>query len=141
MTSRTIARLTLALAAISLVWPLAAFGQGGRMGKGPPSADERLAQLTRKLDLTQEQQEKIAPILKTHEEQMRTLHEKARSSEGGRGALRDQMRAARQDFEKQVEGVLTESQAAEFRKLQDQRRQRMRRHMEGGGPNDGDGGA
>ena len=96
---------------------LAQQGSGGRQMLSP---DERLAQLTEQLDLTDEQAEQMKPII---EEQTKKQQELFQNAGGDRETMRAEMMKLRDETEELYSEVLTEDQ---MKKYQEMVQQRMR---------------
>ena len=96
---------------------LAQQGPGGRRMLSP---DERLAQLTEQLDLTDEQAAKMKPII---EEQSKKQQELFESAGGDRATMRAEMTKLMEETDKRYAEVLTEDQMNEYREM---RQERMR---------------
>lgn len=92
--------------------------RGGMMG---PQA--RLDRLTKELNLTKDQQDKIKPILEDEQKQMEEL----RSSSGGQRPDFEKMRDIRKSHDEQIRGVLTSDQQTKYDEMQ-------KKMMERGGP-------
>ena len=87
-------------------------GQGGPRGRRPMSVDARLKRMSERLNLTDEQKEKIRPILQSEADQLKTLREdKSLSPEQGR----EKVRQIRQATNKQIREILTPEQKAKWR--------------------------
>ena len=84
------------------------------------SPDERLAQLTEQLDLTDEQAAKMKPII---EEQSKKQQELFESAGGDRATMRAEMTKLMEETDKRYAEVLTEDQMNEYREM---RQERMR---------------
>jgi protein CpxP len=142
MSKRFIARL-LALA-LAATWSVAVYaqqpdqnagqqggeGRGGRMGRGPMTPQAELDRLTKQLDLTKDQQDKIKPILEDQQKQMQALREDTSTAQQDRFT---KMRDIRKSHMDQVRAVLTSDQQTKFDEMQ-------KRMMERGGPGRGMGG-
>ncbi len=89
-------------------------GGGGHGHKHDPQS--KLERLTKKLDLTQEQQGKILPILQDKHQKMEALH--------------NQMKDVRQNAMSQVEAQLTPEQQEKFRKAKEERKAKMKEYKE-----------
>lgn len=96
---------------------LAQQGPGGRQMLSP---DERLAQLTEQLDLTDEQATQMKPII---EEQSKKQQELFQNAGGDRATMRAEMTKLMEDTDKQYAEVLTEEQMNKYREM---RQERMR---------------
>lgn len=95
-------------------------------GFGGMSPEERmkrtLEEYKTKLSLTEEQLPKVEAILKAQTEEMATL----RANAGGdREAMRAAITEMRAKTDKKVEELLTDEQKVAFKKLQEERAQRM----------------
>ena len=89
-------------------------GGGGHGYKHDPKSV--LERMTEKLDLTQEQQDKILPILEDKHEKMEALH--------------NQMKEMRQNAMSQIEAQLTPEQQEKFRKAREERKEKMKEYKE-----------
>ena len=133
-------RLTFA-AALSLAAALPAAAQqqgpdGPRQEQGArrdprQRLEQRVAQLTQRLQLSADQATQVRRILEQEQQQMqqfRASRGEDRGQQGGDDAARrqgfEQMRAVRQQTEQQLERVLSPTQLAEYRKLREERGQR-----------------
>ena len=96
---------------------LAQQGQGGRRMLG---ADERLAQMTEQLDLTDEQVKQMKPIVEEQTKKQEAIFENA---SGDRETMRAEMMKLMEETDKQYAEVLTEEQMNTYREM---RQQRMR---------------
>jgi len=76
----------------------------------------KLEHLTKKLDLTQEQQDKILPILQDKHQKMEALH--------------NQMKETREQAMAQVEAQLTPEQKEKFQKSREERQEKMKEYKE-----------
>jgi Spy/CpxP family protein refolding chaperone len=91
----------------------AAWADGDNHGyKHDPQS--QLEKLTKKLDLTQEQQNKILPILQDKHEKMEALH--------------NQMKEMRQNAMSQIEAQLTPEQKEKFQKSREERKEKMKEY-------------
>jgi protein CpxP len=84
-------------------------GPGGGGRRGP-----NIEMLAEKLDLTAEQKEKIAPILKQQEEQMQAIRKDESLS---REQRMEKSKAVREDGQKSIEALLTPEQVKKFAEL------------------------
>ena len=81
---------------------------------------DRLAQLKEALGLTEEQIEKLKPILAAEREEIQALRKDA--GEGAdRSAMREKMQAIREKYKSQIEAVLTAEQKAKLAELEAKR--------------------
>jgi Spy/CpxP family protein refolding chaperone len=76
----------------------------------------KLERMTKKLDLTQEQQGKILPILEDKHQKMEALH--------------NQMKEVRQNAMSQIEAQLNPEQQEKFRKAREERKKKMKEYKE-----------
>jgi len=147
MSKRAIAKL-LALA-LAATWSVGMYaqdsgqnagqmGQGqmgqGRMGgmRGPMSPQMQLDRMTKQLDLTKDEQDKIKPILEDQQKQMEDLRNDTSTD---REARMDKMRDIHKSHAEQIRNVLTTEQQTKFDEMQKQMMERGRRGM--GGQNGG----
>ena len=100
----------------ALVFGIAAAwaGGGGHGYKHDPKS--KLERMTKKLDLQQEQQDKILPILEDKHQKMEALH--------------NQMKDVRQNAMSQVEAQLNPEQLEKFRKAKEERKKKMKEYQE-----------
>jgi hypothetical protein len=106
--------------AVSATPALAQQGQGGRQML---DADERLAALTERLDLSDEQVKELKPIV---EEQTKKQEELFQNAGGDRETLRADMMKLLDETEGAYAEVLTEEQMNQYREMM-QRRMRQAR--------------
>lgn len=105
---------------------------GGHRGmRGGMDPDQHLQMLTKQLNLSQEQQEKIRPILQDQHTKMEHLQQNSSTSKEDR---RSQMMQIHQDTVSRVKEVLNDDQKAKFDKMQ----QNMMEHRHGRRGNHGD---
>jgi HAMP domain-containing protein len=109
-----------------------AAAQGPRRVAGP---EQRLAHLTQRLELSEEQQKRIMPILQDEAGELRAAFQKARES-GDRTGLRDAVRAIHARSDEKIEAQLDEKQKTAFHALRKEQRERMekRRPLRQGPP-------
>jgi len=136
------ARLLIALLALSLV-PLAfaqdtqtqgdhekRHGHGGMKGHGMGDPEQHLQQLTKQLNLTKDQQDKIRPILQEqHEKMQQQMQSNANASQDDRRAA---MKQSHEETVSKINEVLTPDQQKKFATMQ----KNMMEHHKGG--HDGD---
>ena len=89
-------------------------GGGGHGYTHDPKS--KLERMTKKLDLTQEQQDKILPILEDKHQKMEALH--------------NQMKEMRQNAISQIEAQLTPEQQEKFQKSREDRKKKMKEYRE-----------
>ncbi len=100
--------------ALSLGAGQALAGGKGHGHKHDPQS--KLEKLTKKLELTQEQQDKILPILQDKHQKMEALH--------------NQMKEVRQHAMAQVEAQLTPEQKEKFQKSREERKAKMKEYKD-----------
>lgn len=98
-------------------------GQGAAHGHSPMSPDQRLQMMTKQLNLTPDQQEKIKPLLENESQQMQTLHQNSSLTNEDRMT---QMKQIRQTTNEQIKSDLNPDQQQKF--------QQMQSHQGHGGP-------
>ena len=89
-------------------------GGGGHGHKHDPQS--KIERMTKKLDLTQEQQDKILPILQDKHHKMEALHK--------------QMKDVRQNAMSKVEAQLSPEQLEKFRKAKEERKAKRQEYKE-----------
>lgn len=124
-----LARVTRMAGAVALLTTAPLLGQGPR-GRGP-DLDTHMANLTERLDLSEEQVSALRPIF---EEQFKARSELFAQARGGgdMGEMRTAMRELQAKTDEKVEEVLTEEQRGEYEEFMAERRSR-RRGPPGGG--------
>lgn len=90
-------------------------GQMGGGHRGMMSPDQRLQHMTKTLNLTDDQQQKIKPMLEQEQQQMQTLRSDTSMSQQDRMT---KMRALRQSTNEQIKGVLTSDQQTKWDAMQ-----------------------
>lgn len=96
------------------------------------SPDERLQMLTKQLNLTDDEQAKIKPILVDEQKKMEDLHNDSTLSQQDRF---QKMRDIRENSSKQIRSNLDENQQKKFDDMQKEQQKRMQeRRNSGGGP-------
>ncbi len=104
----------LLICALSLFGATAwADGDGHGYGHDPKA---QLEHLTKKLDLTKEQQNKILPIIEDKHQKMEALH--------------SQMKEFRQEAMGKIEAELTPEQQKMWKEMQEERQEKMREYKE-----------
>jgi periplasmic protein CpxP/Spy len=97
-------------------WAQTGEGMAGSMGGHgqPMSADQRLQMMTKQLNLTADQQEKIKPMLESQNQQMQALHQDTSLSQEDRMS---KMRQIRQNTNDQIKSVLDADQQQKFQEM------------------------
>ena len=105
-------------------------GQGqGQMGPGGGhrgmSPEQRLAHLTKTLNLTSDQQAKIKPMLDQEQQTMMSMHQDTSMSQQDKWAKAKSIREGTND---QIKSVLTPDQQTKFVQMQDRQMEHMGQH-------------
>jgi len=109
--------LAMALALGSVpAWAQMDQGQGGgQWGHGQPmTADQRLQMMTKQLNLTTDQQEKIKPLLESESQQIQTLRQDSSLSREDRMTKMQQIRQSTND---QIKSSLNADQQQKFEQM------------------------
>ena len=110
-------------------------GSGQEMGHhmgghhGMPSADDQLKHLSKKLNLSDDQQAKLKPILEDQHKQMQQLWNDSSTSRQDRFS---KMRELRESGDDQIKSVLNDDQQKKFDEMREEQRSHMRHRMRGG---------
>jgi hypothetical protein len=99
-------------------------------GMDVPSPDQRLAKMTKKYNLTSDQQSRIKPILEDEQQQMQAMHSDTSMAPKDRHA---KMMSMRQEDSQKIEAVLNDDQKKMFEADQQKMEQKMamrHKHME-----------
>ena len=98
-------------------------GMGHHMGRRQmPSVDDQLKHLSSKLNLTDDQQAKLKPILEDQRKQLAQIHNDSSLSREDRFSKMHQLR---QNSDSQIKNVLNEDQQKNFDKMRQEQRGRM----------------
>ena len=90
-------------------------GQGGGRAHGMQmSPDQRMQHMTKMLNLSADQQEKIKPILESESQQMQTLHQDTSLTREQRF---DKMREIRENTMTQIKPILSADQQAKWEQM------------------------
>jgi periplasmic protein CpxP/Spy len=105
-------------------------GMGRGMGhRSMESVDDQIKHLSKKLNLTDDQQAKLKPILEDQRKQMEQIHSDSSLSREDRFS---KMQALRQSSDTQIKSVLTEEQQKSFDKMRAEQQDRMKQWRKGG---------
>lgn len=99
---------------------------GGQRMRGPMTPEDQLARMTKQLQLTDEQQAKIKPILEEQHKQMMGLRKDTSMSREDRFA---KFRDIRQKSIDKIKPILSAEQQQKWQKIQEERRERRGRPM------------
>jgi Spy/CpxP family protein refolding chaperone len=114
-------------------------GMGGHHGRGGDrmDPDKRLAHMTKRYNLTADQQSQIKPILADEQTQMQAMRGDTSTS---REDKRSKMMSMHQASTQKIEAVMTDEQKQKFEADQQKMQERRSEHMHGGGQGAGDAG-
>ena len=105
-------------------------GMGGHhRGRGMMDPDKRLAKMTKRYNLTADQQSQIKPILQDEQTQMQAMHSDTTTS---REDKRSKMMSMHQASTQKIEAVLTDEQKQKFEADQQKMQERRAEHRHGG---------
>jgi protein CpxP len=105
-------------------------GMGRGMGHRPmESVDDQIKHLSKKLNLSDDQQAKLKPIFEDQQKQMEQIHNDSSLSREDRFS---KMQALRQSSDTQIKGVLNEEQQKSFDKMRAEQQERMKQWRRGG---------
>jgi Spy/CpxP family protein refolding chaperone len=105
-------------------------GMGGH-GGGHMDPDQRLAHMTKRYNLTADQQSQIKPILQDEQQQMQAMRADTSTSRDDKHA---KMMSMHQENQQKIEAVLTDQQKQKFEADQQKMQQRRAEHGGGGAP-------
>jgi protein CpxP len=105
-------------------------GPGRMGGRQPMNPDEQVARMTKRYNLSSDQQTSIKPILANQQQQMQALRGDSTLSRDDRMA---KMRSIREDSNTKIQAILNDSQKQKFAADQQQMQERMQQRMQGGG--------
>lgn len=104
--------------------PPASVEHGGHRKADP---NRQLKMLTKRLNLTADQQNQLLPILTDRQQQFESIRSDASLSPKDRHA---KMRALREDSENRIKALLTDDQKQTYDQMQQRMRERMKQHRE-----------
>jgi hypothetical protein len=102
---------------------------GGRRGMMDP--DQQLARMTKRYNLSADQQTQLKPILVSQQQQMQALRGDSSMSREDRMA---KMMSIRSDSTTKIEAILNDTQKKQFAEDQQRMQERMQQHGDGAGP-------
>ena len=106
-------------------------GMDGRMGRhAMPTVDDQVKHMAKKLNLSDDQQAKLKPILEDQRKQMEQIRDDSSLSRDDRFS---KMKSVHENSAAQIKALLNEDQQKKFDKMQEERRE----HMGGRGPGNG----
>jgi periplasmic protein CpxP/Spy len=105
-------------------------GMGRGMGRRPmESVDDQIKHLSKKLNLSADQQAKLKPIFEDQRKQMDAIHSDTSLSREDRFS---KMQTLRQSSDTQIKSVLTDDQQKSFDKMRADQQDRMKQWHKGG---------
>lgn len=107
-------------------------GQHAQHGRGMPSVDDQVKMLSQRLNLTEDEQAKIKPILEDQHTQMQGLMKDSSLSPADR---RDKAMSIHDQTHAKIRDVLTDDQKKKFDAMQTEMREHMQHHPSGQGEN------
>jgi Spy/CpxP family protein refolding chaperone len=127
LTLSTLFGLGVAMAAPQAPDQAAPAQNGQYAGRQMPDPNRQLQRLTKRLNLTADQQNQILPILTDRQQQMQSILADNSLAPKDRHA---KMRAVREDSDAKVRAILTDSQKQTYDQMQQQMRERARQHRQ-----------
>ena len=103
--------------------PDASAQQGGH--RQPPTPDEQVARMTKRYNLSSDQQSQIKPILANQQQQMQALRQDSSLSQEDRMA---KVKSIRDDSSAKISALLNDSQKQKFAQDQQRRQEHMQEH-------------
>jgi protein CpxP len=103
----------------------------GRMGRQPVSPDEQVARMTKRYNLSADQQTQIKPILANQQQQMMALRQDSSLSREDRMA---KMKSIHEDSSTKISAILNDTQKKQFAEDQQKMQERMAERGGGGPP-------
>lgn len=116
--------------------PVYAQDQSSSDDRQPPSADDIVAKMQSKLNLTQDQVAAVTPIIEKYSSKRDELRQSMEDGTGDRDSIRSQMKQLKADQNQELAQVLSATQMSQLEQMQ----QAMHKHSsngsgEGGGDN------
>jgi periplasmic protein CpxP/Spy len=102
---------------------------GGRFGRQPMDPDQQIARMTKRYNLSADQQTQIKPILVSTQQQVQALRADTSLSRDDKMA---KMKSIRDDSSTKISALLNDTQKKQF--ADDQQRMQERMQQGGGGP-------
>jgi protein CpxP len=98
----------------------------GRMGRQPMTPDEQVARMTKRYNLSADQQTQIKPILANAQQQMMALRQDSTLSRDDKMA---KMKSIHEDSSAKIQAILNDSQKQKFAQDQQRRQEHMQEHQ------------
>jgi hypothetical protein len=99
--------------------------QGSGHGHQPRTPDEQVARMTKRYNLSSDQQSQIKPILANQQQQMQALRQDSTLSRQDKMA---KVKSIREDSSSKIQAVLNDTQKQKFVADQQRRQERMQEH-------------
>lgn len=96
--------------------------QNGQRGHRQMDPNRQVKRLTKRLNLTEDQQKQLLPILTDQQQQVEGLRSDASLAPQDK---REKMRSIHEDTTNKIKGILTDSQKQTYDQMQQQMRERM----------------
>jgi Spy/CpxP family protein refolding chaperone len=106
-------------------------GAGGGHRGMMMDPDQQLTRMTKRYNLSADQQSQIKPILASQQQQMQALHGDSSMSREDRMA---KMQSIHSDSNSKIEAILNADQKKQFEQDQQRMQERMQQRGQGGGP-------
>jgi hypothetical protein len=107
--------------------------QGAGRTPGGKSADQIISDMKNRLNLTDEQEAKIRPIIEEQVKNRAALIEKYQGQgRQGMRSMRNELQELNQSTENQLQSILTKEQMEEYRKMQAEESQQRRKGRRSG---------
>ena len=103
----------------------------GRMGHQPMNPDEQVARMTKRYNLSSDQQAQVKPILADQQQKMEALRGDSSMSRDDKMA---KMKSIREDSSSKIQAILNDSQKQQFAQDQQRMQNRMQQRMQGAPP-------
>jgi protein CpxP len=101
-------------------------GQAGHHGRQAMDPQKRVDMLAKQLNLTDDQKQKLLPILTEQREKMKSIRDDTSLSRDDRF---QKMRDLRQDTDNKINPILTDEQKQKYADMQQKTRERMEQRM------------
>jgi hypothetical protein len=110
-------------------------GTAGAATESETAADmqvQRLEELKERLKLTPEQEAQIKPLVESRRAKMEAIRAKhaGDTSRRAKRSMAQEAKAAAQEFNKQLQPILTEEQRAEWNKIREEAREKVKKEMQ-----------
>ena len=111
---------------VALLAPLAMAGESSH--NNGADAEQRLKQLSERLHLTDEQKQKLTPILQSEVGELRAIHNKYATDKSSRSKkqMGKDMKTVTQKYEPQISAILTPEQQAEWKKIKEEGKEKAK---------------